>query len=665
MDTGHGTHTTLSALGRGTGSGEEQGTAPAAQLIFQAVEDFVDYGDYCDLFFDNLYDGYYLTGIPNNIANLFEEAYNQGARIHSNSWGWNAKGYYDVNSKNADQFIWDHQYMTITYSAGNSGIDVNKDGVIDSDSIGSPGTAKNVITVGASENERSDNYPCDDSVFPGCNNEPLFTYGQAWPKDFPANPIKDDPSGGNPEQMVAFSSRGETDDGRIKPDLVAPGTWVLSGYSDMYQQGYDPSRNPQNKAWQYDGWGLPHNSFYKYMGGTSMASPLTAGGAAVVRDFYEKTDGHDASAALVKATLINSAHDLLDENNDGVDDNDLPIPNVHEGWGRVDLANATDGSHQYVDDTSGLFTEGGQQPGSSTHYYSVVSTGPFKVTLVWSDYPSATGVSKNLVNDLDLKVTSPQGTIYRGNFFSGGWSVTGGTEDRTNNVENVYVEFPEPGTWTVEVKGYNVVYGPQPFALVVDGADFNKTPIASFSANPTSGPYPLTVFFDASDSSDPDGAIVRHDWDFGDGGTATVADPVHEYQTAGEYNATLTVTDDDGATGSASKTITVTAPANITQIGNLTATSKAFRSLWRMKVTVRVHDTDHDPVANATVLYTWSDTPNTIRNDCFTKSDGTCTVSGWQFRGTCLTFEVKDILHSSLDYEAAANDVPDDITDCR
>ena len=73
------------------------------------------------------------------------------------------------------------------------------------------------------------------------------------------------------------------------------------------------------------------------MGGTSMAAPLVAGGAAVVRDFYQKSRGHQASAALVKATLINSAVDLLDENNDGVFDNANPIPNMHEGWGRVDL----------------------------------------------------------------------------------------------------------------------------------------------------------------------------------------------------------------------------------------------------------------------------------------------------------------------------------------
>ena len=100
--------------------------------------------------------------------------------------------------------------------------------------------------------------------------------------------------------------------------------------------------------------GCPYSEDYKYMGGTSMSNPLAAGGAAVVRDYYQKAHALSASAALVKATLINSAVDLLDENNDGVNDNDYPIPNVHEGWGLVNLANATDNSHQFVEEAAGV-----------------------------------------------------------------------------------------------------------------------------------------------------------------------------------------------------------------------------------------------------------------------------------------------------------------------
>src|SRR5678815_5572485 len=118
------------------------------------------------------------------------------------------------------------------------------------------------------------------------------------------------------------------------------------------------------------------------MGGTSMSNPLVAGGAAVVRDFYSKTyNGMNASAALVKATIVNSAVDMLDENNDGVNDNANPIPNRHEGWGRVDLNSATNGRRQVVDGAASLTTGT-----NATYTYTIASGGsPFKVTLAWSD----------------------------------------------------------------------------------------------------------------------------------------------------------------------------------------------------------------------------------------------------------------------------------------
>src|SRR4029450_858964 len=75
----------------------------------------------------------------------------------------------------------------------------------------------------------------------------------------------------------------------------------------------------------------------------------------------------------------------------------------------------------------------------------------------------------NLVNDLDLIVTAPDGTQYLGNVFAGGWSQPAGSADRTNNLENVFVQSAVSGSWTVEVRGFNVPNGPQPFALVVDG----------------------------------------------------------------------------------------------------------------------------------------------------------------------------------------------------
>jgi len=476
VDSGHGTHVAGSVLSDGGPSAEGKGVAPAARLVFQAVENYVDFSGICAL---SNPDGYYLIGIPTDLRSLFQQAYNAGARIHSNSWGSAVAGDYTQDSAYADESIWTNKDLTITFSAGNEGIDANADGVIDNDSIGSPATAKNVITIGASENDRAGNYQCDtgltyqshDAYQPNttCSGmggqNILGTYGLRWPADYPANPIASDPTAGNAEQMAAFSSRGPTDDGRIKPDVVAPGTWILSTYSGMYQEGYGDPVNPRNGAFQLDGWGMPRNDLYKYFGGTSMSNPIAGGAAAVVRDYYNKAhSGHNASAALVKATLINSAVDMLDENNDGVDDNDFPIPNNHEGWGRINLVNATDGSATFVDNTAGTTT------GATTTYQaSVTSAGPLKITLVWSDFASTAAAANNLVNNLDLTVSGPGG-VYKGNVFSGGWSQTGGNADSQNNVENVYIQSAATGTWTIEVKGFNVPNGPQPFALVVDGA---------------------------------------------------------------------------------------------------------------------------------------------------------------------------------------------------
>jgi hypothetical protein len=97
------------------------------------------------------------------------------------------------------------------------------------------------------------------------------------------------------------------------------------------------------------------------------------------------------------------------------------------------------------------------------------------VTLVWSDYPSTETASINLVNDLDLTVTSGA-TTYRGNVFSGGWSATGGSADRRNNVENVYIQSPGAGVYTITINAFNIPNGPQKFALAVDGGTISTPP---------------------------------------------------------------------------------------------------------------------------------------------------------------------------------------------
>ncbi|MGI8822389.1 MAG: S8 family serine peptidase [Acidimicrobiia bacterium] len=658
VDSGHGTHVAVSVLGDGNGSGIGTGSAPAARLVFQAIEDWADMISACALFNP---DGYYLIGIPEDFTGLFQQAYDAGARIHSNSWGSDANGDYTSDSVTVDTFMWNHRDMLITYSAGNSGVDANADGVIDNDSIGSPATAKNTLTVGASENDRSGNWNCDDSVdtenaCTGGQNA-LGTYGSRWPADYPAAPISNDLTAGNAQQMAAFSSRGPTDDGRIKPDVVAPGTWILSGYSDLYQFGYDGAPNPQNGAFQYDGWGTPYNDDYKYMGGTSMSNPITAGAAAVVRDFYDKAHGHQATAALTKATLINSAVDLLDENNDGVNDNDFPIPNNHEGWGLVNVAAATDGSAQFVDEGAGLTTGG-----TSSHTYAVAGGSPLRVSVVWTDYPSTASASVNLVNDLDVTVTGPGGVTYRGNVFSGGWSTTGGSADRLNNVENVYVQNAAAGDWTVTVTGFNVPFGPQPYALVVDGVGAgtgNNPPVAGFTSSCTGL---SCTFTDAS--TDSDGTIDSRSWVFGDGGTSTATDPTHVYAAGGTYTVTLTVTDDDGATDTETQTVTVSGGggggttmhvADLDGSGVITS-----GKIWTATATITVVDDTGAPVSGATVTGRFRSVTGLT---CTTDGAGMCSISLANTRRRSETFTVTDVSHGTLTYDAAANTDPDGDSD--
>jgi len=438
--------------------------------------------------------------------------------------------------------------------------------------------------------------------------------------------------------------------------VVAPGTWILSGYSDLYQFGYDGAPNPQNGAFQYDGWGTPYNDDYKYMGGTSMSNPITAGAAAVVRDYYDKAHGHQATAALTKATLINSAVDLLDENNDGVNDNAFPIPNNHEGWGLVNVAAATDGSAQFVDEGAGLTTGG-----TASHTYTVAGGSPLRVSVVWTDYPSTASAPVNLVNDLDVTVTGPGGVSYRGNVFSGGWSTTGGSADRLNNVENVYIQSAAAGDWIVTVTGFNVPFGPQPYALVVDGVGAgtgNNPPVAGFTSSCTGL---SCTFTDAS--TDSDGTIDSRSWVFGDGGTSTATDPTHVYAAGGTYTVTLTVNDDDGATDTETQTVTVSGGGGGTtmHVADLDGSGVITSGkIWTATVTITVVDDTGAPVSGATVTGRFRSVTGLT---CTTDGAGMCSISLANTRRRSETFTVTNVSHGTLTYDAAANTDPDGDSD--
>lgn len=333
---GHGTHVAGSVLGSGIRSGSNPaahsygnsfaGTAPEARLIFQSLEDSEGK----------------LSGIPDDLNELFTPPYNDGARVHTNSWGGPTGGTqenpeyggYDEQTRTADQFLWNHRDVVVLFAAGNEGTDKRVPfGVVDPDSVGSPGTAKNVITVGASESERATTLG--------------DTWGNGWPDDFSHEPIKSDHISNNAQGMAGFSSRGPTDDGRIKPDVVAPGTNIISVRS----------RHPQAGT----GWGV-YNEHYLYMGGTSMATPLTAGAVTVIRQFWTDVMRASPSGALVKATLLNGAANMAPGQYGTGSTQEIPDarPNFVIGWGRVDLAGSLaaypGGSIVFADNTTGLNT---------------------------------------------------------------------------------------------------------------------------------------------------------------------------------------------------------------------------------------------------------------------------------------------------------------------
>lgn len=432
LDSGHGTHVAGSVLGDGTASAALAGQAPIrgiahrAKLVFQAVEQALDWRDPRYL---QRYGRYLLAGIPADIGTLFRDAYRKGARIHSNSWGGGEPGVYDAQSRQLDQFVWDNPTMCILVAAGNDGSDADGDGSINLGSVTSPATAKNCITVGASENLRR--------AFDG------EAYGDWWPGDYPAPPYKGAPMGDDPDQVVAFSSRGPTTDGRVKPEIVAPGTWVLSTKSTMLSS--------TSNGWRP----FPTSSKYFFMGGTSMATPIAAGALAALRQHLRR-DRRIASpsAALLKALVIAGAQRLPNIAPAGA------VLDQHQGFGRVDVAAVVKppaGTKLWLQQNQKVAT--GQSRRSSIKVTKAGS--PLRIVLAYSDFPGAT-----LVNNLNMIVTAPDGTVRTGNQPVGGSP----SFDTSNNVEVVQVADAAAGTWTIDVVGSNVPQGPQRYALVARGA---------------------------------------------------------------------------------------------------------------------------------------------------------------------------------------------------
>ncbi|MBI2568352.1 MAG: S8 family serine peptidase [Candidatus Schekmanbacteria bacterium] len=425
----HGTHVAGTVAGNASGIGyfpTWDGVARGADIIFQ------DHDVSCET-----------TSVapPAFYALPFEAAYALGARVHTNSWG-GGNGSYGAAQSDVDQFLWDNKDFLVFYAMGNAGPGIT--------TVSNQATAKNIVAVGAHEQD----------------------------------PMQD--------EVASFSSRGPvaTASGRMAPTITTPGNDFV---------GSSPEGNAANNTGITSAYadgveGVINNFVTGGWGGTSMATPAAAGAALLVRQYFEdgyypegvaSTTGRAAmnpSGALVKAVLVNATRnmdgDSAKQNLTGTEAGGRP--NNDQGWGRLALDDALyfcgDDHHLFIDDNA----EGVATAGTVSYTVQVNDPGkPLKVTLVWTDRPGDL-----LVNNLDLTMAAPGSVGYTGNFFrsatvptSTGWSLPDeGTPvtDTKHNIENIFIEAPAAGTYTVTVTGQNVPQGEddsdaQPFALVITG----------------------------------------------------------------------------------------------------------------------------------------------------------------------------------------------------
>ncbi|MEP7271792.1 MAG: S8 family serine peptidase [Acidobacteriota bacterium] len=431
----HGTATTSVAAGRdfnadGTGASpgipsrtSGDGVAPDARIVFQDVG----------------HPSGQLSGVDNiSQALIHQQAYSSGVRVHNNSYGPSPPVSYDEDAADIDDAMWRLRDYSIFYSAGNDG----------AAALQVTNAAKNNVLVAATSS--------------------------------PTN-------GGSVENVASYSSHGPTSDGRIKPDIAAPGTVRAatedSGTTSTY--GNLTSRTAQDAA--VNPADPDNNRSMALTGGTSFSSPMVAGGALLVRQYF--TDGYypngvrsggtgfTPSNALVKAVILNSGRNMTGRYtaSDGRNGASGPLPNYGQGWGRV----ALDDSLYFAGDRrqlkvvadiyNGATSTDSSRPAPNaaiatgeTHSYqvgNVTTIDPLRISLVWSDPKAMLGAQVALVNNLDLEVTDPQGKVYRGNAnFANAYSqpANGAGFDNRNPVEAIYIASPAAGTYTVRVIGANV-----------------------------------------------------------------------------------------------------------------------------------------------------------------------------------------------------------------
>eukprot|EP00586_Coscinodiscus_wailesii_P008645 CAMPEP_0172523930 /NCGR_PEP_ID=MMETSP1066-20121228/293918_1 /TAXON_ID=671091 /ORGANISM="Coscinodiscus wailesii, Strain CCMP2513" /LENGTH=897 /DNA_ID=CAMNT_0013307029 /DNA_START=125 /DNA_END=2819 /DNA_ORIENTATION=+ len=416
---GHGTHCAGTIVGHKSVDGINEQVGMADGIARDAKVAFIDIGTMERQLILPPPDRLYNTGHPH-------------AKVHSASWGSAFNGY-GINARNMDSFMYDSKEFLIVTAAGNGGSGNT------ANSVGDPGTAKNVITVGASNSAGQD--------------------------------LMDGQLGS--DYIASFSARGPTADGRTKPDILAPGSYILSaGARTSFTDECDPEDGIYVGAGKFKAGVLS-------LQGTSMATAVVSGAAILVRQYFE--DGYYPSgvknlahsyvplASLIKAVILNGGALLKDvDNGQAGTTPSTPYDNT-QNYGRVNLEDSlylegTKSVQAVLYDREKLF-DGEELKFSGTVKYTE-SCNPgtkFSATLAWTDPPATGGCKSCVLNDLDMFVTKNNFTATK--YFPNGL----GGKDALNNVERVQLDFNEGDNYTVHIYGYNLVTDFQVFSLAITG----------------------------------------------------------------------------------------------------------------------------------------------------------------------------------------------------
>ncbi len=354
-----------------------------------------------------------VTGCGGTDSSLIRQTYNRGARIVSNSWGCSscmgtydlASQTYDAGVRDADALTPGNQELLILFSAGNRGPGT--------DTIGTPANGKNVLTVGASESVR-----------------PTWTDGCG------AGPEEAD----NLQDIAAFSSRGPAPGGRAKPDLVAPGTHILGTASTS------PNYNGNGVC---DGYYPDQQLILAASTGTSHSTPAVAGLASLAYAYLQQHYGLGApSPALLKGFLIAHTSYLTGV---GASEN---LPSQSQGYGLPNMTSAFDSTPRVIVDQTQetLLDQSGET--WSLNISAADPSQPVRIVLAYTDQPGAIGTDP-LVNNLDLTVHADS-DIFLGNHIEGQWSVPGGSSDKSNNVEAVFLPTVRDSALQIVVTAFNI-----------------------------------------------------------------------------------------------------------------------------------------------------------------------------------------------------------------